>query len=97
MFRHIITRQTKDEKLNKRLDRLDACMWDSFKMIPMADIMDMDPNELTEMQIRLGQTKQAMNDMIDWMVDEHEQLNMMDTKLDGLESMLKEIQEKLDK
>jgi archaellum component FlaC len=49
------------------------------------------------MQIRLGQTKQSINDMVDWMVDEHEQLNMMDTKLDGLESMLKDIQEKLDK
>lgn len=97
MFRHIITRETKDKKLNERLDHLDVCMWDSFKMIPMADIMDMEPNELTEMQIRLGQTKQAINDMIDWMVDEHEQLNMMDTKLDGLESMLKDIQEKLDK
>ena len=95
MYRHIIKSESKDEKLNERLDRLDACMWDSFKMIPMADIMDMNPNELTEMQIRLGQTKQAINDMVDWMVEEHEQLNIMDTKLDGLAEMLKEIKEKI--
>jgi len=97
MYRHIITRQTKDEQLNKRLDRLDACLWDSFKMIPVEDIMEMDPNALTEMHIRLGRTKQSINDMIDWMIEEHEQLNNIDTKLDGLESMLKDIQEKLDK
>lgn len=95
MYRHIIKSESKDEKLNERLDRLDACMWDSLKMISMADIMDMEPNELTEMQIRLGQTKQAINDMVDWMVEEHEQLNIMDTKLDGLEEMLKEIKEKI--
>ena len=95
MYRHIIKRETMDKKLNERLDHLDACLWDSFKMIPMADIMEMEPNELTEMQIRLGQTKQAINDMIDWMVDEHEMLNAIDTKLDGLESMLKDIDEKI--
>lgn len=97
MYRHIIKKETDDKILNERLDRLDACLWDSFKMIPMADIMDMDPKELTEIQIRLGQTKQSINDMIDWMVEEHEKLNIIDTKLDGLESMLKDIQEKLDK
>lgn len=97
MYRHIITRVTQDKKLNERLDHLDACIWNTFKMIPMTDVMDMEPNELSQLQIMVGQTKQAMIDMVDWMVDEHEQLNIMDTKLDGLESMLKDIQEKLDK
>lgn len=98
MYRHIIKSESKDEKLNEMLDRLDQYFYGVLELIPAQDVMQYNTaEELCKMKTKFDETVKVTNDFTDLIVEEHEKLNIIDTKLDGIESMLKDIQEKLDK
>ena len=98
MYRHIIKSESKDKKLNEMLDRLDQYFYGVLELIPAGDVMQScTAEELCKMKSKFDETVKVTNDFTDLIVEEHEKLNIIDTKLDGLESMLKDIQEKLDK
>lgn len=98
MYRHIIKSESKDEKLNEMLDHLDEYFYGVLELIPAGDVMqNCTAEELCKMKSKFDETVKVTNDFTDLIVEEHEKLNIIDTKLDGLESMLKDIQEKLDK
>lgn len=98
MYRHIIKSESKDEKLNEMLDRLDQYFYGVLELIPAGDVMqNCTADELCKMKTKFDETVKVTNDFTDLIVEEHEKLNMMDTKLDGLESMLKKINEKIEK
>jgi hypothetical protein len=98
VYRHIIKSESKDKKLNEMLDRLDQYFYGVLELIPAGDVMQNNSaEELCKMKTKFDETVKVTNDFTDLIVEEHEKLNIIDTKLDGLESMLKDIQEKLDK
>jgi hypothetical protein len=98
MYRHIIKSESKDKKLNEMLDRLDQYFYGVLELIPAGDVMQNNSaEELCKIKTKFDETVKVTNDFTDLIVEEHEKLNIIDTKLDGLESMLKDIQEKLDK
>jgi hypothetical protein len=98
VYRHIIKSESKDKKLNEMLDRLDQYFYGVLELIPAGDVMQNNSaEELCKIKTKFDETVKVTNDFTDLIVEEHEKLNIIDTKLDGLESMLKDIQEKLDK
>ena len=97
MYRHIIEKHSKNETLEKKLDRLDEYFYDILGLIPAREMLfNATAEELVEMNKYSKKTKELTNDFIDIIIEEDEKLNMIDTKLDGLESMLKDIQKSLD-
>ena len=98
MYRHIIKSESKDKKLNEMLDRLDQYFYGVLELIPAGDVMqNCTAEELCKMKAKFDETVKVTNDFIDLIVEEHEKLEIIDAKLDGLENVLKEIQEKFDK
>ena len=98
MYRHIIKSESKDKKLNEMLDHLDEYFYGVLELIPAGDVMqNCTTEELCKIKSKFDETVKVTNDFTDLIVEEHEKLNMIDTKLDGLESMLKDIQEQLKK
>ena len=98
VYRHIIKSESKDEKLNEMLDRLDQYFYGVLELIPAMDIMQNNSaEELCKIKAKYDETVKITNDFTDLIVSEHEKLEMIDTKLDGLEEMLKKINEKIEK
>lgn len=97
MYRHIIKSESKNKELNAKLDRLDKYFYDVLNLIPMHEMLNNNSEELAMASKMYKDTLAISNDFADLLIEEDEKLNMIDTKLDGLESMLKDIQEKLDK
>lgn len=98
VFRHIIKSESKDKKLNEMLNRLDQYFYGVLELIPAGDVMqNCSVEDLCKMKTKYDETVKITNDFTDLLVEEHDTLNMIDTKLDGLESMLKDIQEQLKK
>lgn len=98
MYRHIIKSESEDEKLNEMLDRLDQYFYGVLELIPAGDIMqNCTAEELCKMKTKFDETVKITNDFTDLVVEEHEKLEIIDTKLDRLEEMLKAINKKLDK
>ena len=98
VFRHIIKSESKDKKLNEMLDRLDQYFYGVLELIPAQDVMqNCTAEELCKMKTKFDETVKITNDFADLVVAEHDKLEIIDTKLDGLEEMLKEIKRKLDK
>ena len=97
VFRHIIKSESKDKKLNGMLDRLDQYFYGVLELIPAGDVMqNCSVEDLCKMKTKYDETVKITNDFTDLLVEEHDTLNMIDTKLDGLESMLKDIQKTLE-
>lgn len=98
MYRHIIKSESKDKKLNEMLDHLDEYFYGVLELIPAGDVMqNCTAEELCKMKTKFDESVKVTNDFTDLIVEEHEKLEIIDTKLDGLESMLKKINEKIEK
>lgn len=98
MYRHIIKSESKDKKLNEMLDHLDEYFYGVLELIPAGDVMqNCTAEELCKMKTKFDETVKVTNDFTDLIVEEHEKLEIIDTKLDGLEEMLKKINEKIEK
>ena len=96
MYRHIITAKSNDKELDKKLDRLDQYFYETLNLMPASAFLGSDPEATAKGIKMLNETKDITNDFLEVLIDEHELLNQLDTKLDGLESMLKNIEREME-
>ena len=97
-YRHIIKAESKDKQLNEKLDRLDKFFYETLGLIPIniADMASMSPEDAMKAAKMMNGIKETSNDVMEVYIADHEMMNQLDTKLDGLESLLKDIKNQLD-